>query len=178
MPVTHVRAAADIRQKLTDIKVANHPHLEQALIALEFVDSKPFIKDKVNLGKVSRFSKATQLWFSQDAQYNFLISVCADVWYGILKETQREALLDLHLTRCGVAYEPETVVINGKKTTVKDEFGRVEYTDQIKTDDEGRPVWKLSPLDIGVITSNIRRYGLWYDDLLELKDAIKLSEAE
>lgn len=176
MPVTHVKASAQVEGLVEDVRTKNHPHLEQALIALEFVDSKPYVKDRLNLGKVSKFSKATKLWFPSGKKYDFLISNCADVWFGILNDEQREALIDLQLSRCQVEYEPNTVVVNGKKQVVKDEWGRVEYTDEVKTDDEGFPIWKVSPLDMSVIADNIKRYGVWYDDLLALKKAIDYCE--
>jgi hypothetical protein len=59
-----------------------------------------------------------------------------------------------------------------RKKVIKDEFGRVQYTTNIKTDDEGNPKWKILPLDLEIFSGNVRRYGLWYDELLELKDAI------
>lgn len=173
MPIQHTKASPSLRQLLESIQEKNHPHLEQALIAFEFVDSKPFIKDRINLGKVTKFSPAAKMWFPDNAKYDFCISACTDVWFGLLNEKQREAWIDLQLGRCQVEYEPNTVVVNGKKQTVRDEFGRVEYTQDIKTDDEGLPVWKVLPLDIGVIAENVKRYGLWYSDLLELKQAIE-----
>jgi len=176
MPVTHAKAAPQVRQQLDQLKEKNHPHLEQALVALEFVDSKPYIKDRLNLGKVAKFSKATRLWFPDNAKYDFLISICADVWFGVLNDHQREALLDLQLSRCQVEYEPNTVVVNGKKQVIKDEWGRVEYTDQVKTDDEGFPIWKVAPLGFGVIVDNVKRYGIWYEDLLTLKKAMEATE--
>jgi len=172
MPVTHVKAAPQVRQLLTQIKEKHHSHLDEALVAVEFVDSKPYVKDRLNLGRVTKFSKATQLWFPDNAKYDFLISLCADVWFGILNEQQREALLDLHLTRCQVEYEPNSVVVNGKKQVVKDEWGRVEYTDQVKTDDAGLPIWKVSRLDMAVVAESVKRYGIWFQDLLDLKNAM------
>lgn len=176
MPVSHVKATPQVCQLMGEIKEKHHPHLEQALIALSFVDSKPFVKDRINLGRVGRFSPAVKLWFPNDAKYDFHITVCADVWFGLLNDQQRESYLDLVLTRCKVEYEANTVLINGKKQVVKDDFGRIEYTNQVKTDDEGQPVWKVVPLDLAVITENLKRYGIWYDDLLELKKAIESHE--
>lgn len=173
MPVRHIKAGAQVRQLLNEVKEKyHHPRLQMALVALEFVESKPIVKDRVNLGKVTKFSQGTKLWLPENEKYDFLISVCADVWFGMLNDRQREALIDLHLTCCQVEYEPNSVVVNGKKQVIKDEFGRIEYTQNVKTDDEGNPVWKRSPLDIVAFASNVDRYGVWYDDLLELKQAM------
>jgi hypothetical protein len=95
-----------------------------------------------------------------------------DLWHSVLKGNQREAYLDLQLSRCGVEYLPEEIEENGKKKPIKDEWGRVQYTQEVKVDDEGNPKWKVVPLDLEVFADNVRRYGLWCDDLLELKDAI------
>ena len=89
-----------------------------------------------------------------------------------MKGVQQEAWLDLVLTRCQVEYEPNTIVENGKKVVIKDEYGRVEYTDVIKTDDEGAPIWKVSPMNLAVISANVKRYGAWFEDLVSLKKAI------
>jgi len=177
MPLV-VKASPEVRQLLDDVKAKNHPHLNQALVALEFVESKPFVRDRINLGKVSRFNESTRLLFPQNEKYVFLITLCADVWFGLLKESQREAILDLHLSRFKVAYEPNAVVVNGKKQVVKDEYGRVEYTDVVKTDDEGNPVWKVMPLDITTIAENVKRYSTWYEDLVLLQQAIDSHEVK
>ena len=168
----HVKASPEVRQLLKTLQESFHPHIDQAKIALEFVDSKAYIKDRLNLGKVFKFSKANKLWMPNEAKYDFCISICADVWFSLLNEKQRRAILDLHLTCCQVEYEPNSVVENGKKIVVKDEFGRTEYTDKFKCDDEGCPVWKKAPLDAIAFASNVKRFGVWYDDLMEIKQAI------
>ena len=172
MPIHHMKASTAARTQLYQVLEKHHPHLADAMIALEFVDSKAYIKDRLNLGKVSKFSKATQLWFPDTAKYDFCITLCIDVWTELLDETQCEALLDLNLSRCQVEYEPETVIVNGKTQVVRDEYGRTEYTNDIKHDDEGQPIWKVSLLDVNVLVQNIKRYGLWYEGFLELKTAI------
>lgn len=173
MAAKHVKASAQVCQLLDEVREKHHPHLSQAVIALDFVEAKPFVKDRINFGKVSKFNSSTKIWFPENAKYDFHISICADVWFVLLKEAQHEAFLDLRLSSCKVDYEPNTVMVNGKKQVVKDEFGRVEYTDVMKTDDDGRPKWKVVPFDVAVIVENVKRYGIWYDELLELKYAIE-----
>lgn len=174
MSVERWEAPPDVRETLLQIRDADHPHLAEATFAVEFVDSKPFVKDRLNLGKVSKFSGAAKLWHPKDKKYDFCISLCADVWQGIMKkDMQHRAWLDLRLCQCQVEYEPETIEENGKKKVVKDDWGRVSYTDVIRRDDAGRPVWKVVPADIKVISQNIKRYGLWYEDLEELTFVLK-----
>jgi len=165
------KAAAELEVILETVKEAHHlPRLFQAKVGLAFDDSKPFVHNKLNLGKVSKFSPLAKLW--QGLPQDFCLSIPSDLWHSVLKGNQREAYLDLQLTRCQVEYIPETVEENGKKKPIKDEWGRIQYTKEIKLDDLGNPKWKVAPLDLEVFTSNVRRYGLWHDGLLELQDAI------
>lgn len=169
MPKTF-KASDSIFEMMSKIKAEQHPELEDALIAIAMNDSKPFIKNRLNLGNVRKFSDFNKLW--QNRRYDFSITLCIDVWQEFLNESQQEALLDLHLTRCEPVYEPEVVVENGKKIVVKDDFGRVKFTDVVKIDDDGNPKWQVLPLDIIVVTKNIKRFGLWYGDLIELEKAV------
>ena len=171
MPIP-TKAGPQVISLLNEVKEKNHPHLAQALVACSFVDVKPYSKGVLNLGKVSKFSGAVKLWLPNDHKYDFLISLPADVWYGLFNDKQKEAWLDLLLTRCQVEYEPSTVVVNGKKQVVKDEFGRIEYTDVPKTTDDGSIVWKVAPLDAAVIAANIGRYDTWFESFVNLKMAI------
>jgi hypothetical protein len=164
MAVNPWKAPSEIVELLNQIKDKHHPRLQGASIGIAMDDSK------LNLGKVTKFSPLARLW--QGQQHDFCLSVPMNLWHSVLKGDQRAAYLDLQLARCGVEYLPEEVEENGKKKPVKDEFGRVQYTQQIKVDDEGNPKWKVVPLDLEVFSENVRRYGLWCDDLLELKDAI------
>jgi hypothetical protein len=170
MPVQHWAAPPDVLDLLSEV-LEKHPHLSEATFAVSFADSKPFIGDRINLGKVSKFSKADKLWHAQDKKYDFRITLCAEVW-AMLSNAQRKAHLDLRVSQCKVEYEPETIEENGKKIKVKDEWGRVSYTTEIRRDDEGHPMWKIVPADILILTENIRRCGLWYEELEVLKEAV------
>lgn len=167
---TVVKAAPVVYEMLDKI-LPNHKRLEGSKIGICFADTKPFKGGRINLGKASKFSPAAKIW--QDKKYDFCITLCADLWYQVLKEEQREALLDLMVTCCDVEYEPMTQNINGKDVVIKDDWGRVRNSDKIKVDDEGNPKWKVNPLGIDIYTSNIRRYGLWYEDLESLSEAMK-----
>lgn len=173
MSLGPIKAPPQVIEILDNVRNKFHPHLEQAKIAVEFVATKAYVKNEINLGQVKKFGKAAKLWMPLHEKYDFLISLCTDVWYDILNNDQREALLDLLVSRCQVEMLPNVVVENGKNKVVKNQHGLIEYTDQMKTDDEGFPVWKKLPLNIGVISQNIKRYGIWYDDLLVLKEAVE-----
>lgn len=151
------------------------PRLDEAAIAVAFVDSKPFLKNRLNLGKVNKFSEFNKLW--QMEKYDFCITICADLWHSILDTNQkREALVDLQLNRCTVEYVPEVVIENKKKKVVKDEYGRIKYTNEVKLDKDGNIKWRIEPLDLVVFAANVRRYGLWYDELSEFSAAIRTKD--
>lgn len=170
-------APAEVFDLVNTVKKKWHlPRLEEAEIAISFNDSKPFKNGRFNWGKTAKFSSLAKLWHSK--KYDFHISLCADAWLTVLKASQREALIDLHLTRCVVEYMPETIEENGKKHPVKDEWGRVQFTNEIKKDDDGIPKWKIDPLDLNVFQENVIRYGVWCQDLLDFKSAIVNNEGK
>ena len=153
------------------------PRLEMAHIAIEFKDSKPFVRGRFNWGKTRRFAASDKLW-QPDVPYDFLISLCDEAWH-ILAGEQREALIDLHLNCCQVEYHPEMEAINGKEKPAKDKWGRTIYTEEIYYDeDTGEPKWKVIPLDLHVFQDNVVRYGCWCTDLIDLKAAIKQSDSK
>lgn len=168
------KAPTDIVSLVVDVQNKHHiPRLVDASIAVCIEDSKPFVQNKLNLGKVSKFSPLAKLW--QGVPHDFCLSIPSDLWHSVLKGEQREAYLDLQLTRCQVEYIPETVEENGKKKPIKDEWGRIQYTQEIKRDDSGNPKWKVVSLDLEIFAENVRRYGLWHEGLMELQDAIVAS---
>jgi len=165
------QANLDVVQLVEKVRLKNHvPRLELASVAICFSDTKPFVGGRFNWGKVSKFSPVAKLYHAKC--FDFLITICADAWVSILDESQREALIDLHLERCQVDYEPVCEEINGVKKPIKDEWGRIQVTDVIKTNDDGSPKWKVDPLDLNVFQSNVLRYGCWCEDLIEFKTAV------
>lgn len=168
-------APNNVLELLETIKTTHHPHLDAANITVAFDESKPFIKDRFNWGNVSKFSNFNKLW--QVQKYDFCIVICSDIWHSILDNSQREALLDLHLTRCEVEYIPEIVIEGKKKKIVKDEWGRVQYTNEIKLDDNGCPKWTVVPLDLNVICKNIQKYGFWCPELSNLQNVVINADA-
>lgn len=168
------QASSDIFDLLNAVKNKFHKkRLEEAEIAISLNQTKPFIKGRLNLGKTSKFSPIAKIWHPRDKQFDFHISICADVWVDLLNDHQKEAILDLHLTRCDAEFIPQIIEENGKKQKVVDDFGRIQYSEEMKRDAEGNPKWKVNPIDIITITDNISRYGLWYSDLVEMGDIIK-----
>jgi hypothetical protein len=166
------RAPIEVSELLSDIKRTHHsPRLDACCFAVCFDDSKPFVKNKINLGKLSKFSNLARLY--QREIYDLCLTIPCDVWSEVIKtEEQRRAFLDLHLTRCDMEYVPEVVEENNKKTKVVDEFGRVKYTNEPKYDSEGNVKWVIQPLDLMVFAENVRRHGLWQDELVIFEQVI------
>ena len=67
------------------------------------------------------------------------------------------------------------MVEGNKKVPVKDEWGRVKYTNVVKTDDDGKPKWRVDPFDLDVFAKNVLHYGLWMKDFV-LEDTSWLEE--
>jgi hypothetical protein len=155
---------------LTLAEKNHYPRLENATFAVAFDDSKPFVKNKFNWGKVSRFSNFNRIW--QADKFDFSIVLSSEVWVDVLNVEQREALLDLHLSSCVVEYVPQTVQEGKKKKVVKDDWGRIQYTDEIKLDDNSTPKWYVTPLDFSAFAQNVSRYGLWCTDFCEIQDLV------
>lgn len=178
MALAPYAADTSVVELFNQVKDKHHlPRLEEATIAVCFVDQKPFNKGRFNWGKVRRFQPVDKLWHADDKQYDFLIVLSQDAWKTILKADQQEALADLHLCRCSVDYEPvyEEVTVKGviKKKIIKDEWGRIEFTQEIKRDkDSGEPKWKILPLDLCVFSDNVVRYNVWCEELLNFKEAL------
>lgn len=174
MAATPWKVQQSVLDLIHKVQHKNHPRLETASIAACFQDGKAFVKNKMNLGKVLKFSPFNKLW--QLDKHDFCLLIPSSLWNEVFQEEQKEAYVDLQLTRCEVEYEVQVIEENGKKIKVKDEWGRVQYTEQMKTDDEGNIKWKVLPLNgavgLEVFTSNVRRYGTWLDSIEDLKEAM------
>lgn len=168
--ITIWTAPADVVAMVEDVKNRNHPHLSEATFAVGFVDSKPFQKNRLNFGKISRFSKQFAAWNS--VKYDFCLLLNSESWHSILTQEQREASIDLHLSRVKIDYEPQVEIVNKVKKIIKDEYGRIQYTQDPKTEEDGTVKYLIHPMDLLVISENVKRYGPWLDDMLTLKEAI------
>lgn len=167
-------AGPDVLQLLDEVHRKHHTRVLDARVAVLFKAVKPFSADgRFNFGQVKKFTPSAKIWHHPDRIYDFEITIPEDAWHVILTPYQREALLDLHLTRCTAEFVPVEVERNGKRQKAKDQWGRLQFTDQIKLDENtGEPIWKTLPLDIMVFAENARRYGLWHDDLRYFGDAV------
>lgn len=171
------KAPDNIVELVNAVKHKHHmPRLVQAVVAVVLADVKPVINNRLNYGKVTKFSDFHKIWHG--TRYDFCITLCSEVWHSVLGSTEREAVLDLHLTRCVGEYLPVMREIDGKTEPVKDQWGRIEYSDELKLDDEGKPKWKIAPLDLEIFADNARRYGLWCDELNRLNQVLQSKKEE
>lgn len=165
------QAGNEVADLLNHVKESYHsPRLAEAEIGVCFDDSKPFKKGKFNWGKVVKFAPVAKLY--QEKKLDFALIIPADVWHEVLSGKQREAYLDMLLTRCQAEYLPVTIEENGRKKPVKDKWGRTEYSDEIKLDEEGNPVWKTVSMDACILADNVKRFGPWFEDLEKVEEAL------
>lgn len=161
-------APLEVFEKMSEVKSKSHPKLENVTVVVELSDAKPFKINRLNLGNVRKFSAANKIW--QKGDFDFCITLVGEVWSEILKGPQQDAILDLHLTRIEPVCVPEVIIENKKRITVKDEYGRIVLSEEQKLDKHGNPLWRILPIDLGVLTQNVRRYGFWLEDLVEFKN--------
>lgn len=171
------KAPKEVTDLMEEVKSKNHDErLATADVLVWFDESKPFVNNSLNLGKAIKLGPVHRVL--DEDRHNFLITLPSDVWHNILVGKQREAWLDLHLTRFTPDYKPQTVIVNGRKRPVKDQWGRIEYTTEVRTDKNDNVIWKVLPLDLEVYTDNIGRYGLWLEGLTGLAAAISRKHDE
>lgn len=132
-----------------------HPHLVEAKIALLFSDKRKSSGNRLVLGVCKRVSNDDKVL----SGYDFKIILSAEDW-GELTSKERQALLDHELSHCDVERVPMMEIVNGKKKPVRDKYGRKLYTEEIQTDDNGKPKWKIRPHDFENFIKIQERYGL------------------
>lgn len=168
-------APDNVISMLNELKTSNHSRLitesGECGVTVVLADVKPFINNRFNWGTVKKFSEFNRLFMP--TPIDFCIVVSSDAWHQILDNDQRKALIDLHLTRIEPEYLPEVNVVNGKKKPVKDEFGRVVYSQELKLDENGQVKWKVNPLDLCTFIDNVVRFGCWAEELQNFKEAME-----
>jgi len=148
-------APQDIQQLVHRLKKQyHHPRLAQASLWMLISDAKGVVDNKIIATRTGKCTKHEKLSTGHD----FKITILAETWAN-LTDAQREIAVDEALCRCGVKYIPQTIEVNGKKETLKDEWGRVIHTDQISHDDEGNPRWKLNKPDAELFFAMLGRHG-------------------
>ena len=150
-----------------------HKHLKEAKIVIYANDKSKTKGDKVIIAESSKASNKLKASINAD----FTITLYVDTWSS-LSPDQKQACLDHELTHCGVQYEPIREQIGLSKTgksktrIVRDEYGRVQYTSDIKRDENGVPKWKLVIHDLEEFRDIVRRHGMWDEDIQRFKEVL------
>jgi hypothetical protein len=152
-------APPEIRRALEEIKVDHHPHLANASIWALCSDGKAIRNNQLIVTQSKRCTQTEKL----SAGADFKVIILMEAW-SQLPDAARRMALDEALCRCGVRYVPQTMEVNGRKEVVKDELGRIVYTDQIDYDKEGRPRWKINPPDAGLYYAMLQRHARYCEE--------------
>ncbi len=159
----------------------NHTHLLDAKIIIYANDKNKLKGNNIIIADASKSSHKMKASTCSD----FNITLYMTAW-SELNQSQQEACMDHELSHCGVCYLPITEQIGtpnkkGKVKTkiVKDEFGRVQYSNEIKRDPQtGQPKWKLIPHDLEEFRDIVERHGIWDDSLKSFKEIMDLCKKE
>jgi hypothetical protein len=161
------QAPDDIRRQVESIKDQHHPHLSAATIWVLCSDSKAVRDNRIVVTTSRRCTKTEKL----SSGHDFKITVFTESWSS-LPNAARTIALDEALCRCGVRYVPAMVEVNGKKEIIKDEWGRIIYTDEIDYDKEGVPRWKINQPDAGVYFGLLTRHGQYAQEVENISRAL------
>ena len=150
-------ANEDIKAKLRKLKTEHHPHLSLAGIWLLCNDGQAIRDNQVVTTRVSKCTKTEKL----ASGYDFKIEIMMETW-AHLTDKGRLMALDHALCQCGVRHVPQKMEINGRKEIVKDELGRIMFTDEVEYDKQNNPKWKINKPDAPLFFEMISRYGMDY----------------
>lgn len=161
---------------VAELKAKYHsPELDDANIAVVFDDTEKVKYVNPDLGlidyggikQVSPKSKPTTANDCYPDGLDFIIYINAMSWSD-LTPNQQLAKMDEWLCAAGAKFVPEHVELPSKKAgaeakkgpVVKDDKGRVVYTDEIQYDESGRPVFRTVKPDLVVYMAAVRRHGI------------------
>ena len=156
-----------------------HSHLAEAKIVIYASDKN---RTKANRIVIADASKApAKLKASTNA--DFTITLYMTPW-GDLNVEQRDACLDHELSHCGVHYEPCQEQVGQSRQgrprmqVVRDEYGRIQYTNEIKRDENDEPKWRLLPHDLEEFGDVVERHGRWDEAIQSFSEALNRSDNE
>lgn len=152
-------APDDIRRTVEHVKAEHHPHLANASLWVMMSDSKGIVDNRLVPTTTRLCTKTERL----SAGHDFKITISMEAW-DKLTDAQRRIAIDEALCRCGVKCEPKTVVVNGKEEVIKDDLGRVIYSEEVAIDKEGRPRWRVLKPDAALYFPLLRRHQLYSEE--------------
>lgn len=161
------QAPDEIRRTIIELRDEHHPHLAAASFWALVSDGKAIRSNRLVVTQSKKCTGTEKLSTGHD----FKIIVMAEAW-AELPDKARRIHLDEALCRCGVKYVPQTMEVNGKKEIVKDELGRVVFTDEIDYDKNGSPKWTINPPDAGLYYDMLMRHGEYSEEAENVNRAI------
>lgn len=152
------QAPEDIRAELNRLKDEHHPHLAAASLWVLCSDAPGIRDNQLIATQTKKCTKTEKL----SSGHDFKVIILTETWSKLTDE-QRSVALDEALCRCGVRLVPETVEINGRREVLKDDLGRVIYTDEIDVDKLGNPKWKINRPDADLYFALLARHGTYHE---------------
>lgn len=159
MPLAVINQTDQIYKQMDAIKREHHKHLEGARIIM-FMDYSEPSGSALTFGTASLASSQVKALSGA----NFVITINALAWDN-LDEEGRTALLDHELSHCHVCLKP----MKDGRETIRDAFGRVQYTNQVKRDADGNIQYRIIPHDVTEFISIVKRRGLWMENLQKMR---------
>lgn len=161
------QAPEEIRRTVLELRDAHHPHLSAAGFWVLVSDGKAIRSNRLVVTQSKKCTNTEKL----SSGFDFKIIVMAEAW-AELPDKARRIYLDEALCRCAVKFVPQTMEVNGKKEVVKDELGRVVFTDEIDYDKNGQPKWAVNPPDAGLFYDMLMRHGEYSEEAENVNRAI------
>lgn len=153
---------------MNEIIARYHQTLQEAKIILYGCDKNRIRDGQVVIAKAEKSSQKMKASAGSD----FTITMHMMPW-GDLTLDQKKACMDHELTHCGVQFEPIKERVGTKWKVVKDEYGRKQYTNDIKRDENGIPKWKLVSHDLEEFNNIVLKHGVWDQNIKSFKEALE-----
>ncbi len=164
---------------LSELICNYHSHLEEAKIVIYCSDKNKVRANKIVIADASKAPAKLKASINAD----FTITLYMMPW-GDLNTSQKRACLDHELYHCGVHYEPVKEQVGQSRQgrprmqVVRDEYGRVQYTNEIKRDVNGEPKWRLIPHDLEEFDEIVERHGRWDESIQSFSEALNRSSSQ
>ncbi len=176
MAIWELESNLDLYTMLHELIGRYHSRLEEAKIVLYANDKNKNRANKIIIAEASKASSKMKASTNAD----FTIMVYMTPWSD-LNMTQKRACLDHELCHCGVHFEPVKEAAGGTRSgrprlkVVRDDYGRVQYTNEIKRNENGEPKWRLLPHDLEEFRDIVARHGIWDKDIQSFKEVLDRS---
>lgn len=164
-------ATVKIQQQVKQLRDQHHTHLHQASLWVLCSDAKAIRDNHIIATQTKKCTNTERL----SSGHDFKIVIMMEVW-SLLTDEQRAKAIDEALCRAGVKRVPQMIEINGKKDVVKDDFGRIIYTDEIAYDKEDRPKWKINRPDAELYFGMISRHADYNEEAENVQRAFEGKE--